>query len=118
MYNVDVKFENLSSEVHVIHQKLDKLNLVTPSSSMAAMTTNTSSPICFTDTICGFCGNFGHDSQDCTSTSEQIYASQAYKNNNVYSNTYNSATRSHPYLSYNSTNVQNPQVLTPHQQQI
>ena len=25
MYNVDVKFENLSSEVHALHQKLDKL---------------------------------------------------------------------------------------------
>ena len=55
-YNIDVKFENLSSEVHALHQKLDKLNMTTTS-------TPSPSPICFVDTICDFCGNFGHNSQ-------------------------------------------------------
>ncbi|XP_021735744.1 ataxin-2 homolog [Chenopodium quinoa] len=62
--------------------------------------------------LCGIQGHFGYqcalNSQE-TNQMEQVNAFQQRQPNDPYSNTFNPGWRNHPYLSYKSNNVQNPQ---------
>ncbi|KAL2892789.1 50S ribosomal protein L28 [Bienertia sinuspersici] len=114
---VDDKYESLASQINAISQKLDKIG--TSSSqpmSVAAMAALSGA----SESFCDSCGSFGHNSQSCHSSMEQVCAFQAYKNN-PFSNTYNPGYKDHPYFSYRSNNVQNPhpmpQLPAPQQQQ-
>src|SRR6185312_14626387 len=94
----------LQAQLTSICQKLDNLTTNNPNSvaNFSAVSNNAN------DAFCENCGSVGHYEQDCRSSMEQVNAFQTYKQNNPYSNTYNPSYRNHPYLSYRSTNVQNP----------
>ena len=99
-HNVDsVSF--LQAQLTSICQKLD--NLTAAPNSVANV-----SAVANHEAFCENCGIVGHWEQDCRSSMEQVNAFQTYRQNNPYSNSYNAGYWNHPYLSYRSTNVQNP----------
>ena len=109
VYVIDDKYESLASQINSISQKLDKLQTTPPPMTVAAMSAQSGA----TDSFCDLCGSFGHLMQSCSSPHEQICAFQAYKNN-PFSNTYNPGYKDHPYFSWRSNNVQNPQQAPSH----